>query len=260
MSKECTKCGETKPLDQMVRNARRSDGHDSECKECKRERSKRYYRQEPEKKRAYYLANYERISERESKRRKENPEKRRAYNLEYRRKNGDKIREKNREWRENNKAYIYEKNRVYRQETREHIQAWQRDHYEKNKERIRAMEKVRIEAWKKANPEKAARAAAERTARYNNHKKNVVSDGHTTIELHDHWEATGRNPKVCTYCDGPIPNWYSSVGDHILPVSTGGSDTVENLAPCCQPCNASKCDRLLHVEWTPPNMRLRNVS
>ncbi len=171
MSKECTKCGETKPLDQMVRNARRSDGHDSECKECKRERSKRYYRQEPEKKRAYYLANYERISERESKRRKENPEKRRAYNLEYRRKNGDKIREKNREWRENNKAYIYEKNRVYRQENREHIQAWQRDHYEKNKERIRAMEKVRIEAWKKANPEKAARAAAERTARYNNHKK-----------------------------------------------------------------------------------------
>jgi hypothetical protein len=27
------------------------------------------------------------------------------------------------------------------------------------------------------------------------------------------------------------------------------------LMPCCRSCNASKSDRLLHVEWTPPNMR-----
>ena len=83
----------------------------------------------------------------------------------------------------------------------------------------------------------------------------VESDGHTIAELHAHWEAAGRDAKVCSYCDGAIPNWRRSVGDHVVPISKGGADVLENLVPCCPVCNTSKGNRVLHVEWTPPNMR-----
>ena len=36
--------------------------------------------------------------------------------------------------------------------------------------------------------------------------------------------------------------------DHIIPVSKGGTNHIDNLAPACRSCNASKNDRLLE-EW-----------
>jgi 5-methylcytosine-specific restriction endonuclease McrA len=49
----------------------------------------------------------------------------------------------------------------------------------------------------------------------------------------------------CVYC-GAI----AATVDHILPLSRGGHEILENLAPACQSCNSSKNDRLL-TEWRP---------
>ena len=42
MSKPCTKCGETKPLDDFHRDKTRAGGRKSDCKECVREYERRY--------------------------------------------------------------------------------------------------------------------------------------------------------------------------------------------------------------------------
>lgn len=57
-----------------------------------------------------------------------------------------------------------------------------------------------------------------------------------------YWKAQGI-PLDCVYCGGPFEHV-----DHVLPVSRGGTDDVENLVPSCTSCNTSKGDRLLD-EW-----------
>ena len=48
---------------------------------------------------------------------------------------------------------------------------------------------------------------------------------------------------TCQYCGSE-----ASCVDHVVPLTRGGSNDPENLVACCQPCNVSKCDRLL-AEW-----------
>lgn len=52
------------------------------------------------------------------------------------------------------------------------------------------------------------------------------------------------HPQECTHCQ-------STEGlciDHIVPVSRGGSNAIENLQILCGPCNCSKGTKLMH-EW-----------
>ena len=43
ITKTCNKCGETKPLDEFVKDNRRKDGHRPLCKECKRKEDRERY-------------------------------------------------------------------------------------------------------------------------------------------------------------------------------------------------------------------------
>lgn len=42
----------------------------------------------------------------------------------------------------------------------------------------------------------------------------------------------------CGYCLRP-----ASTMEHILPISKGGSHTIDNVIPCCAECNSKKKDR-----------------
>jgi 5-methylcytosine-specific restriction endonuclease McrA len=105
--------------------------------------------------------------------------------------------------------------------------------------------------WNKENPERAAMGRERRRVR----QAGVESDGHTIAGLHAYWKTAGYDLQYCSYCDGFIRNWKSSIGDHVVPLSKDGSDVLENLVPCCWTCNSGKGNRLLHTEWTPPNKR-----
>lgn len=50
-----------------------------------------------------------------------------------------------------------------------------------------------------------------------------------------------RDGSLCVYCDAVDGN----VVDHMLPVSQGGTDDLDNLALACGPCNCGKAGRLL---------------
>lgn len=54
------------------------------------------------------------------------------------------------------------------------------------------------------------------------------------------WEALRAEIGCCASCgatDRPLAK------DHIVPVSRGGCDCIQNLQPLCHSCNSSKCAR-----------------
>lgn len=53
-----------------------------------------------------------------------------------------------------------------------------------------------------------------------------------------------RDGHVCTYCGSK----KRLEGDHIVPLSRGGSNALTNIATACRPCNLSKGSKTLE-EW-----------
>lgn len=51
----------------------------------------------------------------------------------------------------------------------------------------------------------------------------------------------------CAYCG---TNRRALVKEHVVPVSAGGTNDIDNLVPACQPCNARKLDR---TDFPPPS-------
>lgn len=48
----------------------------------------------------------------------------------------------------------------------------------------------------------------------------------------------------CAYCGTPCQSW-----DHVMPMSRGGANTLDNLVPCCWPCNTWKRARTPEEWW-----------
>jgi len=108
------------------------------------------------------------------------------------------------------------------------------------------------------NGGQAKHNASSRQYRARQHK--AESDEHTISELHEYWRAKGIDPKRCTYCDAWHTkwghSWKFSQGDHVVPLKKGGTDTMNNMVPCCSSCNSSKRAKILYEEWTPPKERI----
>lgn len=77
-----------------------------------------------------------------------------------------------------------------------------------------------------------------------NRKLRRKSDGsHTQGELDDLLAAHGGR---CLYCGAQLERITRRFGrDHAIPISRGGSDYIENIAPSCPPCNYSKRDKTI---------------
>lgn len=54
-----------------------------------------------------------------------------------------------------------------------------------------------------------------------------------------------RDGHACAYCGDTDAQLCA---DHVVPLSRGGTNDIENLVCACIPCNSSKSDRLLE-EW-----------
>jgi 5-methylcytosine-specific restriction endonuclease McrA len=137
-------------------------------------------------------------------------------------------------------AYLADKSR-----TQANSAAWRAA----NSERVKA----KTEAYRRANAERLIAARAlwravnrERVNEYGRrHRaaKRAAMVGRFTVEdLYADWERRGLSG--CAYC----PDGQYEHMDHVVPLSRGGSHSMDNLVPACGRCNMSKGARLLS-EW-----------
>ncbi len=120
-----------------------------------------------------------------------------------------------------------EKLAQYRNDNPDKIAQWRATEYENNRDDYLR----RAAEWRKRNP--AERAQASR--RHKIKRKDWELTGSFSTE---EWVAlldrTGHRCLACGSVDTPLTQ------DHVIPLSRGGLNIIENIQPLCGPCNSSK--------------------
>lgn len=147
MSKTCTKCGETKPLDGFYRDKGKADGRSPHCKECERERYRCYYEENRDKRREYFRRyreeNLDERLEYERRYREENSDKKREYVRRYYKENRDKERARKRIYYEENRDKERERHHRYHEENRNKVLDSKRRYREENRDILNQGKKSR---------------------------------------------------------------------------------------------------------------------
>ena len=79
----------------------------------------------------------------------------------------------------------------------------------------------------------------------------------------DQWRGTPRqrgydatyyaNRRIVIAASDGLCSWChrrpATSADHLVPLAKGGTNAIENLIPCCGPCNASRGSRAEPSEW-----------
>jgi len=97
--------------------------------------------------------------------------------------------------------------------------------------------KASVHLWERANPDKV---------KANNNKKNHVRRSKVKelgVYTRQEWDSLLETYNHCCLCCGS-----SSVKltiDHIVPISIGGPNTIDNLQPLCGPCNSRKGTKVI---------------
>lgn len=136
-----------------------------------------------------------------------------------------------------NKEEINKKARTKRANNPEQSREYKRKYYQKNKERVNELSRQ----WKQENPEVSKAAKRRRRAR----KAQNGFEPYTTQQVLEKYGTT------CYLCGKAIdlsaPRWTAENGwenglhlDHVVRISDGGSDTLENVRPTHGLCNLKK--------------------
>jgi len=203
--------------------------HNSYCRSCKNEYNRQWRENNAEKIKGYskfhYHTNIEKNKERTRLWREKNLERVKESRKVWTEKNLERVKETRKAWIEINREKVAEKNKIW---------------YEKNRDRLIEEKKI----YRKNNPEKGRSYVRKRRAlRKNNGQEPYTED--QVLNLY------GDN---CHICQNPIdlsanravghPGWEMALHiDHIVPISKGGPDTLENVKPAHGLCNLSKSSK-----------------
>ena len=109
--------------------------------------------------------------------------------------------------------------------------------------------------------EKHVRASRRYHATIMGHLHRVAAGAHrrateysvtSTVEAQELYDRLVEVQSRCAYCGRQLSlkkNSRELEFDHVVPMSRGGANQIENIAPSCHRCNAEKADWLLE-EWT----------
>lgn len=139
------------------------------------------------------------------------------------------------EWREENRDEHRQYSREYGREHRGERAAYYKDWRSENVER-----KAEYDAeWKRNHPERMKdRRRVENAKR---RARTVNAGGSYTA---DEWEALKHKYGCkCLLCGRAEPE-VKITPDHVIPLASGGSNTIDNIQPLCWSCNARKQNRI----------------
>jgi 5-methylcytosine-specific restriction endonuclease McrA len=200
--KRCSKCGEVKPRTSFYKDNKRKDKLTPQCSVCMR-------------------ANFNDRSD-------ESKERKRVHSREYYHLNIESMREKYKEitkrYRDNHKDTHNKKQKERRQNNPERYKEYRDRFYWNNWEKVQAKHKK----WVAKNPEKNREYKANRRA------KKLQAGGNFTAK--EFKELCNSFHNVCLCCGSTD----RLVADHVMPISRGGTNSIDNIQPLCFSCNAKK--------------------
>ena len=134
-----------------------------------------------------------------------------------------------RKYQEEHKEQIALYKKIWTANNKERVDASKRSYYEREREVILA----RSKKWAESNPEKV------RQAKINNLRRRRAarhtSRGHFTVEeFKELCESYGNKCLACGDTEAVLE------ADHVVPLTKGGSDSIDNIQPLCGSCNRKK--------------------
>lgn len=230
--KRCYACTKSFPATLVFfsRNKSKKDGFADACKICDSARRKAYHdaheEQENERRKLFRETHKEHVSEQKKRDRETHKEQIAAYKREY-------------QQGENYKTY----QKRYHQEHLDQVHEQQRQQYQEQREQRIAHQRQYLRTEKGRLVDKAHR-----------HKRKAqkrASEGfYTAQQLQEQFQ---RQKGKCYYCKAKFGKIYHV--DHVVPLSKGGTNEINNIVLACPTCNMRKAGRLLH-EWPEGNRLL----
>lgn len=215
--KECLSCLNWLPLDQYNTDNSKKDHLNIYCKSC-------------------------RAAKRAAKAGELNAQRRQAYA-----ESPGETRQRNKTWLEKNKDKVNQLRRERRSAAPEKYRRQAREFYAKNRDKI--VEETRQKRannpykhrqcslrWTKQNPDKRKVQSQKRRAFINNANGSYTEQ--EWQQLKDYYNHT------CLRCHRAEPEIKLTV-DHVVPLSLGGSNSIDNLQPLCFQCNSGKKDKII---------------
>lgn len=212
-SRDCTKCGATKPLTEFYANPSKKGGYEKRCKDCVRAKQRAYTAAHQEENRQRCHEWYQRN---------------RPHVEAYRRRRYPLIR-----------AEKLVKDRLYYRANRQRILGVVRRYSQTHREQIAAYAR-------KTGPESRRRRAA--WWRSYIARKRARKAGLTTHFTPAEWkELVERASHACLACGAQT----DLTVDHIVPLSRGGTNDIGNVQPLCFGCNQQKHTKIIDYRpWT----------
>lgn len=168
-----------------------------------------------------------------------NKEKTSAYTRKWRKNNAKRVKETKRLWIKNNPDKVAEEKRRSYQKHKEKIKKARREAYHRNPEKDKASQAK----WRAKNRERASEATKtwrkenpDANRAFENKRRAIKASVDGFYTANEWMSLCDKYENKCLRCKEVKPLTV----DHVIPLSKGGSNWIENIQPLCRSCNSAK--------------------